>query len=249
MTPISYLQAAQIMERILQHPCAGPFIRDDNFDSQTQKRYSSLITRPISLSKINHKLAHQKYENVNQWYSDMELIAENTAKVYGRYSNKSILAQEMLRLFDKEWIKFVSWNQTKWTRLFGELSHNIQFQLNKAPEILKCDVTLRSSLNLTLSSDINAIYEDSEEEEEENTIKYPLPEVDIDNFLSAVSELSNPHDVKALGSIIEKRQPDLISLEKVLEIDVTKLTAETMNELIDYVKERYHKMKKDYPNA
>lgn len=83
MTPISYLQAAKIMERLIQHPCSGPFLRDDNYDPQTQKRYKSLIAHPISLLKINSKLAHQKYEYVNQWYSDMELIAENTAKMFG----------------------------------------------------------------------------------------------------------------------------------------------------------------------
>ena len=154
----------------------------------------------------------------------------------------------MLRLFDKEWMNFVSWSTTKWTRLFGELSHNIQFLLNKTPDILKSDAMVRSSINLTVSSDINAIQEGTEDEEPEQE-KFAIPEADIDNFMSAVSELSNPHDVKSLGAIIEKHQPDLLSMEKVLEINMSMLNADTLNELIDFVKDRYQKMKKEYPDG
>ncbi|EAY18866.1 hypothetical protein TVAG_295180 [Trichomonas vaginalis G3] len=67
--------------------------------------------------------------------------------------------------------------------------------------------------------------------------------------MSAVSELSNPHDVKSLGAIIEKHQPDLLSMEKVLEINMSMLNADTLNELIDFVKDRYQKMKKEYPDG
>ena len=266
MTVVSFVQAAHIMERLEAHPCSIPFKTFDQMDPHTKQKYFSDVQQPMSIGIINKKLERMDYETPQQWERDMVLIADNAAAVFGRYSALSFLAQELLRLFDKEYVNFVSFNQTKWSRLFGEISHRIQFTLNKAPIDFRGEMLTSSLIHNTVPTD------DSEDEEgpvsqpkqkpkkkiiiyddDENVRKAQreiIPQVtedDVNRFMTAISEFSSLHDVRALAGIIEKYQPDLITNESEAEIDFAQLAPTTISELIKYAKDRYAKLKKEYP--
>ena len=267
MTVVSFVQAAHIMKRLEAHPCSIPFKTLDQLDSQTRQKYLTDVEKPMSIGIINKKLERMDYETPQQWEKDMELIAENAATVFGRYSALSCLAQELLRLFDKEYVNFVSFNQTKWSRLFGEISHRIQFTLNKTPIDIRGEMLASSLIHNTVPTEDSSdeegpvsepkqkpkkkiIIYDDDDENIRNAQRDIIPQVtedDMNRFMTAISELSSLHDVRSLGAIIEKYQPDLITSESEAEIDLAQLAPTTLSELIKYTKERYAKLKKEYP--
>ena len=259
MNSFAFLQAAKIMKKLEAHPCANPFKKEEVLDEFTKKRYNSVVTHPITLSEINLKIAMMQYETVQQWENDILLLADNATKLYGRYSGRAILAQELLRLFDKEFVKFVSFNQTKWARLFGETSHKIQFTLNKIPEEVKMESFTQATLYTFVGND--SVDEEVVEKPKKKIIIYdddfelPPPKVvlpcsdeEVNRFLTAVSDLNSMHDVRALGAIIEKYQPELMSNEAEIDVDLSQLQPKTMKELIKYAKDRYKKQGRSYPN-
>ena len=91
------------------------------------------------------------------------------------------------------------------------------------------------------------IYDDDPYEKPQEVI-LPCSDEEINLFMTAISNLNTIHDARALGSIIQKYQPEMIpGNEQEVEIDLGKLAPMTIKELIKYTKERYKKQKKEYP--
>jgi len=243
MTPMIAIQAYKLMERLEKHPCARSFMELEKMNNNSEKRFRQKVNEPMSIVIIKEKLNSMQYETVSQWTKDVKLICDNASSFYGRFSRKAILANELLRIFDKEFVKFVCYSITKWSKLFAELTHKIQFSLGKMPEDMKLNSILMASLNL------NSSRESYEVTDEPVTTFKGIPDHEINCFLAAASNLSSIHDARAMASIISSVNPSYDFSSNEAEINLESLNGSTIRSLIEYTKKKFAELGLEYPKV
>lgn len=69
-----------IMKKLLESPCTGPFRR---INEETIPRYTELIKYPRDLVRIYKRLEHREYQTVKEWKKDVNLVWDNAVRFNG----------------------------------------------------------------------------------------------------------------------------------------------------------------------
>ena len=140
-TPEVSQLAIEIMDRVIQHPCATPFLYPV---SEKFREYYEYVRCPIDLSTIRTNLLLNKYSKLNEWRQKLLLIASNTAEFYGKGSFSAILANCLVEVFNKEYDKVFSHSTKKWKEKFDHLNLKFEKILEKHP--FQCSKIMTDSL-------------------------------------------------------------------------------------------------------
>lgn len=225
LSKIAIANALDIMERLEKHPCAEIF--------KTTKR-----KKDITINVIKSKLRNSEYKTPKEWMRDVQSIYDQAETYSGKYSYVCCLANEFVRLFEKEVQPgYVSHSKTKWSQLLGELNHKLQTHFHKMPSNVSILNFVTATLSCSVPSETDVISIDN------------VQKSSVDNFMDSLSLLSSRADAREMAKIIMKHHPGLKLGPDCYEVDVEKLSSKAMNELIEYSMSRHEKLKKAYPGT
>lgn len=90
------------MDKILQRRISEMFSRPVDPERDGVPTYFQTIDRPMDLGTVRKNLEDDKYQTVQQWKNDVELIWENSYRFNGRNALISVLAKQLQLLFAEE---------------------------------------------------------------------------------------------------------------------------------------------------
>lgn len=223
-------EAIEVLNRIMAHPISSPF-KQPITEADAPEHYFEKIKRPIDLSTIKTKLQEGKYQNIQQWFDDMELIWTNAETFHGKDHHFGKVAAENRRLFNKERKKFFGQSIDQWCGYVYDLRTEITDLMNQPPSKVKPYAdTLGSARSMKPNQQV-------------------MNEREKQCFIKATEMMTSDEDQKKIIGIISEMQPELDNGSSELIIDVAKLNKNTTAAIKDYIKKTLESNDKKYPES
>lgn len=223
-------EAVEVMNRIMAHPISSPFILPIT-QKDAPEHYFEKIKKPIDLSTIKTKLLEGKYQTVQQWFDDMELVWSNAETFHGKEHSFGKVAAENRRLFSKERKKLFGQSIDQWCGTVYELRSEITDLMNQPPsDVKKFADTLGAARSMKPNQQV-------------------MSEREKQCFIKATEMMTTEDEQKKIIEIISKMQPELDNGNSELFIDVAKLNRNTTNAIRDYMKTALENDGKKYPDS
>ncbi|EAY18487.1 Bromodomain containing protein [Trichomonas vaginalis G3] len=262
----------------MKRPCAKIFIDPIVPDTESYSNYYSIIDNPMDLNTIYQRIIHNVYQDVDEVTRDINFIVTNSIKFYGSNHCATYLAKHLAYLYEKSIRLHLNCDFNDWHKIFVDQTQNINSMLNKFAETHglekryfdineRKDATVQTNsveMNIhrpppndeIIKSNLFDDYVHSSKEKSKNSddkkytkkIKRKIPESKINNFLSALSNLSLS-DAKQLVSITISMQPELNIPFPEARIDIDELKDKTILKLIEYTRSRFLQLNLPYPTT
>ena len=213
-------RAIDIVDRLMSHPSAAPFL---------DLPVSTESDEIVDLSTIKRRLVENKYSKLQFWISDVEKCFSTIEKDDPENQKKLLLAAENRRIFDKEKRSIDVLSAHNWGNEVARLRGKIfDIMVDPPPKIKPF---ARSFIKA-------------------NVIKTNTPTIsehELRCFVEASEKLTSDEDNNELYRIVSEFQPDLISNSDDMWFDVSKLNTQTYNALKNYIKAALEKNGEKYP--
>lgn len=196
----------EITRKLQKHPAAKPFLKPVNTADPGFEDYYNFIDNPQDLTTIEERLNKKEYRSVREWKRDINTIWSNSIAFSGSQSYGAVLANHMLKVFEKELRVMSTTNLPGWLNKVCELKN----------EFIKIYKNIPESLHESAPLDMI-----------ERKSLAPLMPDDYTSILKSLSTLPNQSDREKLSKIIGKPES---------EIDLTKLPLSTLHEAQDFIK-------------
>lgn len=213
-----------IMEKLMQLPCAKPFLNPVDAEQDETANYYNVIKHPIDLNQIYKRLTNNEYTGISQWDKDMNFVWNNAEKFFNKTSMTGILAAELHRHYDKEYQRVKILRLAKWSRVVFSFRTKLESLFENVPPVIGALAQLSS----------------------EGPMK-PFSEEELNQFIRMSLYLQNPLDSKQMAQIVQHYQPDCKIGKGNVEIDVNDMDVQTLHALRDFVTFRLAEMNIAYP--
>lgn len=225
----SFIPLAQkVMEKVMKHPCARPFMAPLVPGENCPDDYLEVIKNPIDLSTINKQLKAKKYRSFKEWYNSVSLIWSNVKSYYEEDDFMITMADEVETIFENELqSQKIYQNVDDWWKEVIRLQEKIGKLNNNPPEKIAYSF---SGLSPTKKLS-NQLYTNKE----------------VKQFIHAVKLMKNPTDQEDLINIIGDMQPELKSNGNTVNVDVYKLCPTTFVAAKEYVRNTLKNEEIEYP--
>ena len=220
-------RAIAIMNRLMGHPSASPFISMP--DSMND---NGMV---MDLSSIKDRLQEHKYPKLQSWLTDVEQCwinaetknAENPNDK--KTSQELVLAEQNRRLFEKEKRTIDILSANNWGNEVIRLKGRITDIMSTPPPKIKQFAS--PLLNNKVAKPAAT----------------PLSEQELKCFVEASGKMDTEEENAEIIRIIKEMQPDLLDESSDNWLDVSKLNPATLNALRCYVKSELEKKGEKYP--
>lgn len=220
-------RAIAVMDRIMDHPSAHPFISIPESVNE-----NGLV---MDLSSIKFRLQENKYPKLQAWLSDVEQCWTNAETKSAENPNDKTAAQEFIlaeqnrRLFDKEKRAIDILSSNNWGNEVVRLRSRLADVMDEPPPKIKPFVASLLSVKTVKTSPALA------------------SESDLRAFVAASEKMDTEEENNEMLRIITEMQPELLEGTTNNNFDVSKLNAATLSALTAYVKAELTKRGEKYP--
>ena len=220
--------AERVMEKLMEHPCARPFMIPLIPGKTCPQNYTQYVKNPIDLTTIKKQLKEKKYRNFKEWYNAVDLIWSNSRAYYEEDDLMIPVTDEIEAIFENELQKQqLRSNVDEWWKEVRRLKEKIG-KLNSNPP----EKTIYSFTGFNPSRKFA-------------TQLYTTKEVK--QFISAVKLMKDPDNHEELIKIVGDMQPELKSSGNIVNVDIYKLHPTTFNAAKEYVQKTLKSQEIDYP--
>lgn len=219
--------AVQAMERLMAHPIATEF-NEPSSKEEEPKKYGDIV-KPKALSPIKKKLEEDRYEMIQDWLDDIELVWSNVEHFYESNSHWMAAAGENRRLFAKEKRIFERQIIGNWCGEVYDLRTEVTDLMTKPPEKVRQYADKLGSVRAMKPSQVL------------------LSERELTAFITAGQMLSGDEDHREMIKILTSMQPELETGGAELFIDATGLELTTVSALKEYMTSALEKQGLKYP--
>ncbi|KAH0795621.1 Bromodomain containing protein [Histomonas meleagridis] len=191
--------------------------------------YFKIIEHPMDFGTVRSKLESDQYKSVEQWKEDVHLIFENSYKFNTRQSLISTLAKQLQQIFNELTETITSNPKMDWLIKLDQLKTELNQMYKNAPKdiIQQRKVTRRQSEIQTRERPPSPSPSKSK--------KTPKPDVpdeeEVTRLISDVNNLENAEHINKVVDLIKEKEPRLRLSNGEIEIDVSKLSKNTLTAL------------------
>ena len=245
MTPELRVVVRKMLEGLLEHPCSFVFKVYTKYYREGD--WGSFLDRPppYSIDVVLEQLDCGIYEKLSEMTNDMKAIRHLINQRFHKESLESKCAFEVFRLFDKGIGKLAKYTTPGWFRATRTLISKVQFISTMD---LPVQLELRTLLSMPLS--LNPLptpaqyalkplpsrrYASIPFIEETPRITENRTNI-INSFLINVPALNTKEHAKDVLSIILRYQPELVTNESNVIINMDSLNINTLKKLTEYTK-------------
>lgn len=183
--------ALQAMDNLMKHPITSTFIDPIQTNDPFLANYIKVIKKPIDLSTIKERLQKGEYENMEAWFSDVDLVWNNAIAFHGVDSAFAIVAEECRLIFRKECRTLNRFSLGKWCSNLINIKNRTCELLGapppKAKQYLPNSTSRSSKHNMPL-----------------------LTEKELKDFAKASTLFTSEDDNRAIFKIIEENEPGFL---------------------------------------
>lgn len=158
MTAKASQLAVVIMQRIISHPCAKPFLTIQGVDGITT----------TDLSTIFANLLTNEYQTVGEWRKDMKSIVVMTESLHGKGSHIANCALALHGIFEKEYKRLVSISFSRWGKMWQELTGKLEDLFRQGPP----DIQISSEIQYEMWRNQHKILNMTPSESQASAMKY-----------------------------------------------------------------------------
>lgn len=222
-------RAVEAINEIISHPGASLFKSPVETGTDTDRDYYSEISNPQDFGTIKERLQKKEYQSIKQLTNDVDLIYKNAEKFNGHDSDVAVLAKYCVNLFHKILKKRHVMPLSQWCNEVYRLRCRVNEQMIAPPPKVR---QFSSSHSSSRSSRHNTPM---------------ISEKELNNFIQASEKLQSEEDHKAMVRILNENQPELDVGQAEINLDLTRLTDQTITALIFYMREALAKKGLSYP--
>lgn len=209
-----------VMDALMSHPIAKPFLNDDNAEDSTDASKKG----ELSFSKIKNKLMSSEYSKVKQWETDMNMFFDQIRNS-DISPHCSIVADELSMIFKKKMPSQSKQKDKSWAGSVAKIFKTID-SLSPPPLIIA----------YTPSSVMNEKFQNK-----------PLNEEDIKTFVRISKYFTSEEDLRAISSLLKSKEPQIPIDKENVEIDISDISDDTFVALRLFFAERLAQMNIKYP--
>ena len=218
------------MEDLCNHPITRTFHEPVPTGEDEPTNYHNIIKKPIDLGTIRKNLQDNKYNIIQEWLDDVELVWKN-AEIYNEPTSLvAINAKESRRIFEKLIRKAYSFLMGTWCSEAFRLKNKISEIIQNAP-----------------SGKIKSVTQNSNNSKQQKQNATLFTENDMVNFVKASEMLPSLENQRDMLKIIDDNQPEIDNGNQHVDIDITKLNLTTLHALQDYMRTTIEKSGLKYP--
>ena len=126
MSKLSKFQQAkclEITEKLINWPICNPFVEKVDPERDGAPDYYEVIAEPMALQMVKQNLRDGKYDSIQAWQRDVNLIWDNAQKYNGDDTLYTYMALEARLWFDKQMKRFPSTQEEEW---MGKIQRNVK---------------------------------------------------------------------------------------------------------------------------
>lgn len=136
-----------LIDRITQHPISFMFTKHMENQKKMYPKYSQVVSHPINLKVIRTNVVRNKYESMDQFWDDLDLMAANAKTYFGKKSYFFMASNMIIDIAHKEaknlgifqdiskWSQQVLSFRTKMISLLNSQPHFDDLPINKSKKI------------------------------------------------------------------------------------------------------------------
>lgn len=205
----------EILQSLMEKPCAHPFLDPVDPQKNNLKDYFSVVKHPIDLHSIYKKMLNNEYANISQWDKEMSLIWSNAEKYFKKGSYISILANELHRVYSKEYEKIKLLRLVKWSRVIFNLNNKLDKLYENPPPF------------------VGAVRRFPDKNGE--TSLHPFSEDELNTFIHMSKYVNNATDAAKIAKIINFYQPEYELKSTLNQIEVNDLDVKTLYAIREFL--------------
>ena len=218
--------ALTITETLMKMPSAAPFIEPVDPEEEWYTNYCKKVKRPMSFYQIKSKIETDKYEELDKWRRDINLIWENSKLYFGENSFIAQLAHDLEKKYKKIANPKEKLSPQEWCNEVSSIKDKIVSYITKNP-----------------ASKINEYCEQILDQKE-------IPEMskqEKEDLVAASAALSDTSDARAMFGIIHGMNPSIHAISEDVKLDIRTISPRSLKMLELYVKTRFAEEGLKYP--
>jgi hypothetical protein len=177
----------------------------------------------MDLGTVRHKLQSGKYQSIQQWKDDVELVWDNSYHFNGRQSLVSTLAKQLQQMF-RDLTEHLTDNPVgDWVLRGDMLKLEVDRLCKMAP---RPAVAPKSGVKVMATR--QEVKRDPLPTRTQSAPVKRLSEAEITQLAEEVNRLEDPDHVTKIIELIKRHEPQLATSGEELEIEVSKLRSSTL---------------------
>ncbi|OHT05780.1 Bromodomain containing protein [Tritrichomonas foetus] len=221
-------QCLKIMDELMTNRIAELFVDPIDPELDNCPDYYEVIKTPMDLTKVRENLESDKYDTVQQWKSDMELIWSNAILYNGNEALIGIIATELSYLFAQYTQGFTDTPFDDWLTQLGLLCDEFVSAIKA--------VSLVSPYLTKKSPSIMALTPNPSEPEDVQMTNEEIAQIGND-----IKKLKNPKHILQIFDCLKSMEPQLVGDKTSLKVNICELSTSTLLALrdeLDLIKRR-----------
>jgi hypothetical protein len=126
----------KIHAELLKWPLASPFRVPVDPVRDNAPTYLEVVTSPMDLTTMKHKLADGSYKSARDFVEDFYLICDNAIKYNGETSTFSFIALDLKNWMTEQYRQKPSSSEDEWQRKLSDVVGRLREHVQNAPPIL-----------------------------------------------------------------------------------------------------------------
>lgn len=123
----------EITEKLIAWPICSPFIEMVDPERDGAPDYFDYIKEPMALNEVKKKLQNNKYDTIQAWERDVNLIWENAKTYNGDDTLFTHMAMEAALWFKEKMKRFPSTQEEEWTSKIQRTTRKLLEVLSHPP--------------------------------------------------------------------------------------------------------------------
>ncbi|OHT08736.1 Bromodomain containing protein [Tritrichomonas foetus] len=211
MNDETIVKCRKIMHHLNDHPLAIFF--KDKVDTTLYPDYLRVISEPSDITTVKTRLVKKKYESVEKWNRDVELIFDNCIQYNGKNTDLAAMAQHLRKVYHKlkkEYLFDCDWCAKRCV----ELQNKLDRLLVNCPKSLK---------NVDAFQEIR------------NTASTERSDIKNDQLIKTLNSYKSKEQQIQLLCLLQECEPKLYEGQNDLNINIDRLRPETITKLNEFV--------------
>ena len=185
----------KFLDTLIKEPMTVPLRQPVDPVRDQCPNYPEIIKNPMDLSTMKKKLNQNKYENADEFVSDIQLICDNAAAFNGQQSMLAMVGEDIMTM-TKKWRKELCSSASEaWYHNILRSTEKLRQHQNDAPP----SITFGPLLDLPTDYDIS-----TESEENVKAIKELVAPFEVEKLKNVWAFVSKENKEKILDIIVKK---------------------------------------------
>jgi hypothetical protein len=216
LPPETLSSCLQVLDELSLHPIADIFLNPVDPELDGVPTYFDIVKHPSDLGTVRANLLSHKYQSLEEFSRDVNLIWDNAVLFNGSHSMIGFMAERLRHIFQKRISLLQSCSPDLWTSDYFKSQQTMCKLFRAQPNVMQ---------ELSLSPDLEMLVP------ERKMARSWLSPEDVKLFAAGFKFIEDPAQIAKLVHILSEYEPSIDLHEKDLQINLAALSQRTIRML------------------